>query len=796
MAPEAMANSKALQPHPGFALFLWLAVAATGLLAMLLTLAAPQFLSGTIAPGEMVNSDIVAVHPATIEDKEATRQAREKAKQSVLPVLERDHTIDQRIANRLQAQLTQVGWLRDTGGLPLPSLTAEEQAYLIESSPAVWQRVRSACLPEHQQPTGEHPGNLSKEAVRPRLEESIVNKLQQSEAGACSGGASRRSAASKHKSFEPLSAIEKVRHLYSGSGLSGHHDLLYLAVSEADQSWTATKSVIEATTRKLLKLEPLFPDTPKGDWERTALEFLPDSWGYKLRWTASRVIASALEPNIVVDAEATKVKAESAAALIKPVMKCIKPGQVIAAKGSIVAKEMSDTLSKLGVTRRLDWALILSLVFSLIASSAFFGLFLHTYAPKHLFSPASLGLLFTVSVVTCGVAAFIGQTFPQFVPLPAAALVATVFFGPRVAAALVFMIVVFLQVDNLVNINNVIALLAASTVALGANVKQRHELIVRGFLIGIVQSLGFLCASFLTHSLTGTAVVQNLLLQTLGGISSCIVAIGSLPFLEDIFGMVTPLTITELTASDQPLLRQLEEAAPGTYQHSLAVANLAEAGARAIGADVTLVRAGSLYHDIGKMVRPPYFIENQLGAINPHDSMTPEESRDRVMAHVSDGLSLARKFGLPRVVQDFIPQHQGTTLMAYFFHKACLRDGIENVAADFYRYPGPKPQSREASIVMLADVSEAVTHSLDDPTQEEVEESIGSVFSARWDDGQFTESGITKEELERVKKAFARVWKTLHHERLKYPATSTGRMPVFPEPHFSAVKLNQTKQEE
>ncbi|MGH9552133.1 MAG: HDIG domain-containing metalloprotein, partial [Terriglobales bacterium] len=254
----------------------------------------------------------------------------------------------------------------------------------------------------------------------------------------------------------------------------------------------------------------------------------------------------------------------------------------------------------------------------------------------------------------------------------------------------------------------------------------------------------------------------------------------TLPFLENIFGLVTPFRLAELTDADQPLLRRLEEQAPGTYQHSLAVANLAEAGARAIGADVILVRAGSYYHDVGKSVRPRYFIENQLGATNPHDSMSPEESRSRVLAHVTDGLTLAQQYSLPKAVQDFIPMHQGTSLMAYFYHKACLRDGADHVDPLFYRYPGPKPQSKETSIVMLADVSEAVTHSMKDPTEEEVEQAMDKVFQNRWDDGQFSESGLSHNELHRVKKAFVRVWRTLHHDRLKYPSTTTGRMPVPP----------------
>jgi membrane-associated HD superfamily phosphohydrolase len=161
--------------------------------------------------------------------------------------------------------------------------------------------------------------------------------------------------------------------------------------------------------------------------------------------------------------------------------------------------------------------------------------------------------------------------------------------------------------------------------------------------------------------------------------------------------------------------------------------------------------------------------------------MSPEDSRERVLAHVTDGLVLAKEYNLPKAVQDFIPMHQGTSLMAYFYHKACVRDGVENVDPQFYRYPGPKPQSKETSIVMLADVSEAVTHSMHDPSQEEVEAAMTKVFQNRWDDGQFNEAGLSYPELEIIKGAFVHVWRTLHHERLKYPSTTTGRMAVPPE---------------
>ena len=204
------------------------------------------------------------------------------------------------------------------------------------------------------------------------------------------------------------------------------------------------------------------------------------------------------------------------------------------------------------------------------------------------------------------------------------------------------------------------------------------------------------------------------------------------------------------------------------------------------------MHTGAMYHDIGKMVTPRYFIENQLGDKNPHDFIPPEESRAKVLAHVTNGIALAQKYGLPKAIQAFIPEHQGTTIMAYFYHKACVRDGSDNVNQSDYRYPGPKPQTRESAIVMLADVSEAVTHSMKEPTMDEVESVMSNVFKARWDDGQFNECDLTSEELEKVKKGFVRVWRTLHHDRLKYPATTTGKMPVVPATFGPAANASNT----
>lgn len=777
-----------------------------GFAGLTLALGAPHMFGQAIKSGEFAEQDLIAPRATTIVDEAQTRLIEQKARESVLPVFRRDHDIDRLILRRLGNKLDQVSGLQEHVGLPLPKqlgLTLSEQVYLLECPEEVWQRLSANLGGKgiHSEAPEGPAGAQESPAVRPAIEAVLATKLakisQHPEPSLPAVRKAKKTQALEKESLDGIGLLSSARQAYQklDQAPTASHDVLQLAASVERGQWPQARATIEKATSRLLQLGSLFPGMDRSDWEQTIIEFLPEKWDERLRLTGARVVASVLVPNAVVDTQATRLKAEAAASKLAPTMRLVRAGEVIVPRGSVISSESLSILNSLGITHTSNWPMVLSLCLSLVAAFALVGIFLYTYEPKHLFQPASVGLMCTVSMVTCAVAAFAGGQYPQFVPVPAAALVLTIFFGARVALLITVLIMIFLGVDNLVGINHLIALGTASSAAVGANIKQRRQLMVRGFLIGFLQAAGYVAAIILMQSgSSATALGADLTLQFLGGLSSCIVAVGSLPFLENIFGMVTPFRLAELTDATQPLLRRLEENAPGTYQHSLAVANLAEAGARAIGADINLVRAGALYHDIGKMVRPKYFIENQLGDKNPHDIMSPEESRDRVLAHVTDGLALARKYDLPKAVQDFIPQHQGTTLMAYFYHRACLRDGAENVDANFYRYPGPKPQCREATIVMLADVSEAVTHSLKDPTQEEIEKAMATVFQARSEDGQFTESGITEGELGRIKTAFVRVWRTLHHERLKYPATTTGKMAVPPKPPGRRSAVGQPPQ--
>lgn len=538
-----------------------------------------------------------------------------------------------------------------------------------------------------------------------------------------------------------------------------------------------------AAAQRLLGHMSLPPYVEKREWEDEVFEFLPEHMKLDVRRATSVFVSKRLETNVSVDRASTEQKVLQAITQVKPVMKQIDLGSVIVRKGDRISAAQLATLNSMGITEVRDANTAAVIGIALFAAFLMFGIYLYTFHAELFYSPSAIGLMATLCIAPCATAFFVGKDYPPFVPLSAATLILAVTYGRRLAAVLTVLILLFFSVSELMSGANLVAMGTAAGMALGASIKRRRDLMLTGFLIGLMQMVGYFTAIVITgQSVRPAALGVELGMQMLGGLFAAIAAIGALPFLENIFGILTPYRIAELAEPDQPLMRQLEENAPGTYQHSLAVANLAEGGARAIGADVNLVHTGAMYHDIGKMVTPRYFIENQLGDKNPHDFIPPEESRAKVLAHVTNGLALAQKYGLPKAVQAFIPEHQGTTVMAYFYHKACVRDGVDNVDQLDYRYPGPKPQTKESAIVMLADVSEAVTHSMKDPTMEEVESVMSNVFKARWDDGQFNECGLSSDELDKVKKGFVRVWRTLHHDRLKYPATTTGKMPVVPQP--------------
>ena len=254
-----------------------------------------------------------------------------------------------------------------------------------------------------------------------------------------------------------------------------------------------------------------------------------------------------------------------------------------------------------------------------------------------------------------------------------------------------------------------------------------------------------------------------------GGLSAFLSA-GIFVTLGTLFGITTRLQLLEMSQLSQPLLLRLQDEAPSTFQHSVVVANLAEKGAYVIGADALLARVGCYYHDIGKLARPGFFIENQMGGANPHDALDPIDSGQIITDHVRDGLALARQYELPAKVAAFVPEHHGTRLALYFYRKAVENDPA--VEPDVFRYPGPKPQSRETAIAMLADSTEATVRSSPDHSPERIDAIVDEVFNERLVEGQLDESDLTLRNLRDLANSFKATLRAMYHPRIEYPAPS------------------------
>jgi hypothetical protein len=319
---------------------------------------------------------------------------------------------------------------------------------------------------------------------------------------------------------------------------------------------------------------------------------------------------------------------------------------------------------------------------------------------------------------------------------------------------------------------------AATSILLLGRIRSRSKLIKVGFVTG----LATLALSLMTGLLEGQSLAEPLwnisIRHSLWAFAAGFFVTGLLPFIESVFGVLTDISLLELGDASHPLLQELVRRAPGTYNHSINVASIAEAAAEAIGARRLLVRVGAYFHDIGKMLKPGYFVENQGGEANRHDSLVPAMSTLIIIAHVKDGADLARQHHLPEPVVDFIEQHHGTTLVEYFYRRASQQSETNPnggcVQEEAFRYPGPKPQTREAAVLMLADAVESAARALVEPTPARIEGLVEDIAMKRLLDGQFDECGLTLKQLRIVEDSLIKSLTAVYHGRVKYPDQRTA----------------------
>lgn len=297
-------------------------------------------------------------------------------------------------------------------------------------------------------------------------------------------------------------------------------------------------------------------------------------------------------------------------------------------------------------------------------------------------------------------------------------------------------------------------------------VRQRGDLIRSGLLISITNVFSVICFTFLLQHDSMESVAYNSIWGILNGFLCGVLGIGFLPYFEYMFGISSNIKLLELCDFNQPLLKRLMLEAPGTYHHSLLVGNLAQNAAAVVGANSLLARAGAYYHDIGKLSKPEYFIENQE-SFNRHDELSPSMSNLIVLAHVKEGVELAQEYKLSQDIVEIIEQHHGTSLM-FFFYQRALEEEVDPVKEQ-YRYPGPKPQSREAAIILLADAVEAASRVMETPSYAHIQELVMRIINNKFIDGQLDDCNLTLKDLHNIGKEFSTVLRSMFHSRIEYP---------------------------
>ena len=487
------------------------------------------------------------------------------------------------------------------------------------------------------------------------------------------------------------------------------------------------------------------------------------------------VARSTMRHNMTPNEAATRRLRQEAEARVSPVI--VQKTQKVIGQGEIATERDIQLLQDLGLLRTgMDWKVLTgSMLFALLclAIPAFYLFFL---SPK-VYGNASKSNLVGTALLGGLVFAWAGALVSGYlVPVAAVSILLTVLIDARVG--LVTGIALAIMSGGLLGFEFrfiLVALLGTAAGVYAVSLKgNRAGLVWAGAIVGSVNVVAILTLGLLFGS-GAQELLRDTLLGFGGGITASILAIGSLPFLESAFGMTSAIKLMELSNPHQELLKRLLVEAPGTYHHSIIVANLAEAACEQVGADALLARVGAYYHDVGKLKRPYFFIENQTMMENPHDNYPPNLSALIITSHVRDGVKLAQEHGVPDPIVEIIGMHHGTSLVQYF-HNRALEAGGEVNESDF-KYEGPRPRSRESAIVMLADVVEAAVRSIDAPTLGKMEQKVRQLIKEKLYEGQLDESDLTLRELHDIGTAFVRHLSGIFHNRIEYPERRRGEQP-------------------
>lgn len=486
-------------------------------------------------------------------------------------------------------------------------------------------------------------------------------------------------------------------------------------------------------------------------------------------------------PNVIYDTLATQAARDSAVSTILPVSRTITAGDLLTLRGKRIDAETARLLQAYAgeiekqATAKGWFHTFIPILsrFVLVATIILLlYLFLFHFRPDVYWSNNKLLALLLILALELLIVNLIGVRLIQSVylfPIAILSLLVTILFDSRLGVVMTLLVALLLGI--LYRFNFTITLITAVTGTIACfsagEIRRRSEF----YRIIIFLSLTYVVMAFVIESLKLSPTGEILTYCGYGlanGFISPILTIGILPMFESVFGFSSNITLLELADLNQPLLKRLAMEAPGTYHHSIILGTLAEAAAKTIGANSLLARVGAYYHDIGKMEIPEYFVENQMGIKSRHESLNPTMSALVLSSHVKKGRRLGEEAGLPDAVLNFIEEHHGTTVMTYFLNKA-KEMGLPLETDEEFRYPGPKPQSRETAILMLADATEAASRTLDNPTPARIRNLIQKLINDKFTSGELAQCGLTLKDLNDIREAFVSILIGVFHQRIVYP---------------------------
>ncbi|MEM7793087.1 MAG: HDIG domain-containing metalloprotein [Cyanobacteria bacterium P01_C01_bin.118] len=744
--------------------------------------------------GTVTTETLVAPYNATLPDMITTEANRQAARSGSTIVLQIDKEKTKTILEEANGILGQGSDLRKQAGnipyLSTAQLSSRTQRYLRQASPQDWAEIWQLA----QIPT--LTNSVLQEGTTGALQ-IRVNNLRTNQRIAL-GELVRLREKTSNKSMTAVRAqVDANRQQYTNTkpeleNLTTRNSLQPLDArlfALSDTEWQAVQSASRLVLNRMLA-QGIHEGTPTELWQQAIDNQLQGTLKLaasadvnhnelidqetEAKEIAAKIIRSVLQPNLIEDQEQTRLRAEQVENEVKTVTVSIEQGQAIVKKGEAITQGGFVLLDHFKLTqRRFNWLGFAS--FGALVSAGVGTLLWVDHWQKgglrqrdHLLVLCvivSVAVLMTLKITGLG--------------LPAVGLLLGSFYGYILAAVTIGLLVILLPVGGSVAVLPLFAAACAALVGawIAPRLRSREEFALLGGVVGLTQGVVHLILTLMFKSVAASVwytVIRDSALFGIYGIAWSIVALGVSPYLESVFDVVTPIRLAELSNPNRPLLKRLAADAPGTFQHTMFVANLAEAAARALGHNVELVRAGTLYHDIGKMHDPLGFIENQMGGPNKHDLINdPWVSADIIKKHVTQGLVMAKKHRLPKAIQAFIPEHQGAMMISYFYYQAreiAVQNPEMDVREEDFRYDGPIPQSPETGIVMLADSCEAALRSLNkEACAEEAYAMVNRILRARWKDKQLIDSCLTRKDMDVIANVFVQVWQQFNHKRIAYP---------------------------